>query len=608
MPSLYITRNNSFSLVPTEGLTPANKGNIKKPLEKLAEDGTYCTILNLAKALANSGSRDKKDFDILCEYSKRSFTVLKSKRENEGDEADIAMRTLSKVIRPERSLEMLTTKTQDQEALSALSKIVIPSAPYSEATDPILEMIPMPGLSAAKGLAVLRSCGILRNVLQPNERAIAGVFSVAKKNSTYFNTFKDYCRTHPDSFLNQVCMRAYNRKIQTIRADGGGIRFQERYTALKEVIKKYLREDIDPGKLTLIQMATKMDELERSFQDDLRPSYVTFFDRVLSQHNLAANFGLQNYRRDRLENTAFLSDVIERFHNPANQQHFRNFTGALLLSSLQLRIIPPEIGHLTALTRLSLGNNRLETVPEGIGNLTALTELRLNNNQLETMPDGLGNLTALTELGLSSNRLERVPDGLGNLTALTQLSLGHNRLERVPDGLGNLTALTRLSLGFNRLERVPDGLGNLTALTELGLSSNRLERVPDGLGNLTALTSLSLGSNRLERVPDGLGNLTALKSLGLSNNQLKTLPEGIENLTALTQLTLGHNRLERVPEGMGNLTALTRLSLRHNQLETVPDGIGNLTALRGLWLGNNPLRELPITLSNIPNIEEVARF
>ena len=45
------------------------------------------------------------------------------------------------------------------------------------------------------------------------------------------------------------------------------------------------------------------------------------------------------------------------------------------LSGNQLTTLPPEIGQLTALTRLNLFDNQLTTLPPEIGQLTALTEL-----------------------------------------------------------------------------------------------------------------------------------------------------------------------------------------------------------------------------------------
>ena len=79
------------------------------------------------------------------------------------------------------------------------------------------------------------------------------------------------------------------------------------------------------------------------------------------------------------------------------------------LSGQRLTTLPPELGRLTALTRLDLANNRLTTLPPEIGQLTALTQLFLINNQLTTLPPELGRLTALRELFLAGNPLQEPP-------------------------------------------------------------------------------------------------------------------------------------------------------------------------------------------------------
>jgi hypothetical protein len=63
-------------------------------------------------------------------------------------------------------------------------------------------------------------------------------------------------------------------------------------------------------------------------------------------------------------------------------------TGAkrLDLSALGLRSLPTEIGQLTALQHLHLGNNWLKSLPPEIGQLTALEELRLGGNRLRSPP------------------------------------------------------------------------------------------------------------------------------------------------------------------------------------------------------------------------------
>ena len=68
----------------------------------------------------------------------------------------------------------------------------------------------------------------------------------------------------------------------------------------------------------------------------------------------------------------------------------RNRSGILNLTAAGLTELPPEIGDLTWLSALLLGENQLTALPPEIGNLTALTRLELNENQLTALPPGIG--------------------------------------------------------------------------------------------------------------------------------------------------------------------------------------------------------------------------
>ena len=102
--------------------------------------------------------------------------------------------------------------------------------------------------------------------------------------------------------------------------------------------------------------------------------------------------------------------------------------------------VPAEIGRLTSLTVLDLGDNQLTTVPAEIGQLTSLTELHLNGNRLTSVPAEIGQLISLNWLFLYSNRLTRVPAEIGQLTSLTELVLYGNRLTSVPAAIRELEA------------------------------------------------------------------------------------------------------------------------------------------------------------------------
>ena len=139
--------------------------------------------------------------------------------------------------------------------------------------------------------------------------------------------------------------------------------------------------------------------------------------------------------------------------------------------------VPAEIGRLSALRELNLGDNELTSLPAEIGRLTSLRDLFLIGNQLTSVPAEIGQLTSLTRLCLSHNQLTSLPAEIGQLTALTRLNLGDNQLTSLPAEIGQLTSLRDLYLGNNELSSLPAEIGQLTALEHLDLSGNQLTSV-----------------------------------------------------------------------------------------------------------------------------------
>ena len=270
----------------------------------------------------------------------------------------------------------------------------------------------------------------------------------------------------------------------------------------------------------------------------------------------------------------------------------------LNLSSLELTIVPPEIGQLTSLTMLNLGGNQLTAVPSEIVKLTSLTTLWLHGNWLTAVPPEIGQLTNLTVLDLRANRLMVVPPEIGQLTSLTRLYLGGNQLTAVPPEIGQLTNLQTFNLGDpsfggNKITELPLEIWQLTSLTELDLDGNHLTVVPPEMGKLSSLTTLRLNHNEITVIPANMRKLTSLTVLGLSQNQLTAVPSEIGQLTSLTEFDLSFNELTTVPSEIGQLTSLTKLDLRDNQLTQLPDSLQQLTQLTDLNLLFNPALGIP---------------
>ncbi|MCP4668964.1 MAG: GTPase [Deltaproteobacteria bacterium] len=243
------------------------------------------------------------------------------------------------------------------------------------------------------------------------------------------------------------------------------------------------------------------------------------------------------------------------------------------LSKMDLRRLPPEIGRLTNLKKLSLDGNELRALPPQIGQLTNLNVLLLNDNQLSALPSEMGRLSHLNMLALVNNRLTTLPPEIGQLANLSVLALANNQLTTLPPEIGRLTRLRVLSLGNNRLSSLPPEIGQLTNLRRLRLHNNELTTLPPEIGRLTALTKLPLDGNLLATLPPEIGQLANLPELGLANNQLTMLPGEIGRLTSLTELWLSNNRLTELPTEIGRLTKLDILAIDDNPLVFPPPGI-----------------------------------
>nr|GEV99258.1 MDIS1-interacting receptor like kinase 2-like [Tanacetum cinerariifolium] len=196
-----------------------------------------------------------------------------------------------------------------------------------------------------------------------------------------------------------------------------------------------------------------------------------------------------------------------------------------LYSEYLERSIPHEIGLLSSLTSLSLGQNQLNgKLPVSLMNLTQLIQLDLSRNSFTgTIPSKIWSLNNLVHLNLSQNRFTGpIPSSIGSVVNLKVLDLSTNRLNTsIPNEISNLQNLETINLSDNHLNgHVPLDLGNLHKLEKRDLNHNSLEGLNNHeFGKLSRLVYLDLSSNRF------LGNISFqnpcnLHHLDLSMNLL----------------------------------------------------------------------------------------
>ncbi|XVF11303.1 hypothetical protein REPUB_Repub08aG0015000 [Reevesia pubescens] len=213
------------------------------------------------------------------------------------------------------------------------------------------------------------------------------------------------------------------------------------------------------------------------------------------------------------------------------------------------------------LRRIVLSGNPLDTMlPNAIGNLsTSLEHLWLTDCKLKgSIPSEVGNLSSLIALRLGNNVLTGViPNAIGRLQKLQSLHLQGNKLRGIIlNDLCELRNLVELILGGNELSglipeclkgSLPLEIGDLEDVIEIDLSKNQLSGyIPTSIGNLKTLAYLSLAVNRLQGpMPESLGGFVNLEFLDLSRNNLSgVIPKSLENVRYLLHLNVSFNELE----------------------------------------------------------------
>lgn len=134
------------------------------------------------------------------------------------------------------------------------------------------------------------------------------------------------------------------------------------------------------------------------------------------------------------------------------------FTGLELGFNNLGGVLPPEIGLLTSLTRISLGaglrGNIQGSLPSELGRLSLMENFNVRDNNISgVIPPELSAWTSLEVFDLSRNRFSGpIPTTIGQMTALTRLDLARNELTGdVPNGLAALNLLETVRLEQNNL-------------------------------------------------------------------------------------------------------------------------------------------------------------
>lgn len=215
---------------------------------------------------------------------------------------------------------------------------------------------------------------------------------------------------------------------------------------------------------------------------------------------------------------AQLTRTLERLFEDA--QH----TGDLKLNGRKLKELPSYAAKydLRDIVHADLSKNRLSELPTELCGLVLLERLDCHSNVLRVVPPCVAALQALTYLDLSRNQLTSLPTAVCQLP-LAVLLVSNNRLAKLPEELGKMRSLMDLDLSCNELSQLPSGIGELQALRSLRVRRNRLSELPAELCRLR-LWHLDVSENQLARLPPLLRLMSSLRHLLVDGNPLVSPP------------------------------------------------------------------------------------
>lgn len=221
--------------------------------------------------------------------------------------------------------------------------------------------------------------------------------------------------------------------------------------------------------------------------------------------------------------------------------------------------LPPEIGNLTALTRLELQNNRISGALPSLARLSLLQFLLLHDNLFSSIPPNFfSGLTSLTAVYLDYNPFKpwQIPASLRDADGLVNFSANSANVSgSVPDFLAtSFPSLDHLALAFNLL-------------------SGQLPATFAGSGIRSLWLNNQVGGNSLSGSISVVQNMTALEQLWLHSNSFYGPLPDFSGLVGLRDLMIRDNKLTGpVPRSLTSLKSLTRVALTNNFFQgSVPE-------------------------------------
>lgn len=315
--------------------------------------------------------------------------------------------------------------------------------------------------------------------------------------------------------------------------------------------------------------------------------------------------------------------------------------------------LPNDIGRLSKLEYLYIGNSPIEMLPDSIGRLKSCTLLEIYNcPNMHGLPAAVKDLPALVQVNISCNSgtaavpgwtHEEISQAIdyfaqgASKNLIQMLYARDNNLESVPASIGGMERLGLLDLAYNKISGEVEAFGPNFAPEEVHFEHNRITgfKSVDYNGtrifcSLDNLDSFSASYNNLTLVPDIFSSKTDYIMSGvefaynditgfengnngkyqginvttftLSGNKIRQYPACLaKSASQISYILLSGNGMTGFEEGSftpakaENLANLISIDLTYNRLTKLPDDFhaGNMPYLYGVDLSYNAFASFP---------------
>ncbi|MBD0402246.1 T9SS type A sorting domain-containing protein, partial [Flammeovirga sp. EKP202] len=291
---------------------------------------------------------------------------------------------------------------------------------------------------------------------------------------------------------------------------------------------------------------------------------------------------------------------------------------ALILNAKQLDLLPENLGELTELELLEVGNNRINELPNSIGMLKVLKEFKINSNQLNDLVNELYDLEQLEVIDISNNQISSIDP---KISQLSQLQQAH-----IQDNYFTFDDIQQIPLERNRFTYSPQQIiGEEQQIASAGAITIQIDPSIDPDVNTNQYTWLYNGvlipgeKERTLVVDRNYGeyqciiNNTEYTDLTLTVASIfvetdeidendKLILEAIKALNTENTLDWPDDEPVAFWEGVrvdGITAKVIELDLWNKNLDVLPDNFAALNALKNVNLSSNNLSELPENIGDL---------